>query len=103
MPGFREGFGNVARDEHRHVAYGTWFLQRTAGRDPALAEVMRARLHELIPVAAAVILPRGVDPTEEWELFGYTASEVNGFAYRSLSRRLKAIGVPLVAEEAHAA
>src|SRR5919199_791834 len=26
FPGFVEGFGNVARDEHRHVAYGTWYL-----------------------------------------------------------------------------
>ena len=24
----QEGFGNIARDEHRHVAYGTWFLQQ---------------------------------------------------------------------------
>ena len=28
LPGFVEGFQNVARDEHRHVAYGTWFLQQ---------------------------------------------------------------------------
>src|SRR5688500_3233961 len=28
LPGFAEGFANIARDEHRHVAYGTWFLQQ---------------------------------------------------------------------------
>ena len=28
MAGFLEGFKNVARDEHRHVAYGTWYLKR---------------------------------------------------------------------------
>src|SRR3954469_3467066 len=28
LPGFVEGFSNIARDEHRHVAYGTWFLQQ---------------------------------------------------------------------------
>jgi ribonucleoside-diphosphate reductase beta chain len=33
LPGFVEGFDNVARDEHRHVAYGTWFLQQTIRDD----------------------------------------------------------------------
>ena len=32
MPGFVEGFNKVARDEHRHVAYGTWYLKRACGR-----------------------------------------------------------------------
>jgi len=100
MPGFREGFGLVAQDEHRHVAYGTWYLQQTAGRDPLLAERMRRCLHDLIPVAAGVLVPVGVDPTEDWEVLGYTSEEINGFAFRSLSRRLKAIGVPLVAAAA---
>jgi ribonucleoside-diphosphate reductase beta chain len=95
LPGFVEGFQNVARDEHRHVAYGTWFLSRTAGDDDALAERMRSKLQELIPVAAGVLIPPGVDPDEEWELFGYTKSEVNEFAFNSLNRRLNAIGVPL--------
>lgn len=95
LPGFVEGFQNVARDEHRHVAYGTWFLQQTAGRDEKLADRMREKLQELLPVAAGVLVPKGQDPSEEWELFGYTSAEVNEFAFKSLSRRLKAIGVPL--------
>jgi ribonucleoside-diphosphate reductase beta chain len=95
FPGFVEGFGNVARDEHRHVAYGTWWLQQNAGSDDALAERMQAKLQELIPVAAGVLVPPGADPTEEWEILGYSSNEVNEFAFKSLSRRLKAIGVPL--------
>lgn len=102
LPGFVEGFQNVARDEHRHVAYGTWFLQQTAGEDERLADRMRAKLQELLPVAAGVLIPPGVNPDEEWELFGYTKSEVNEFAFKSLSRRLKAIGVPLQAAPAPA-
>src|SRR5947209_16267851 len=27
LPGFTEGFRNISRDEHRHVAYGTWYLK----------------------------------------------------------------------------
>jgi ribonucleoside-diphosphate reductase beta chain len=102
LPGFVEGFGNVARDEHRHVAYGTWYLQQTAGRDEALAHRMQSKLHDLLPVAALVLLPPGEDPNEDFEVFGYRWSEVNEFAFRALTRRLRAIGVPLGGEQAAA-
>jgi len=101
FPGFVEGFNNVARDEHRHVAYGTWYLQRTVGDDDSLAQRMQEKLQELIPIAAGVFVPPGHDPSEEWEILGYSSTEVSEFAFKSLSRRLKAIGVPL--EKARAA
>jgi len=97
LPGFVEGFKKVARDEHRHVAYGTWFLKEKCAEDPAMAELMRSQLHELLPVAAGVLVPKGADPND-WEMLGYTSAEVNEFAFKALTRRLKAIGVPLVAE-----
>ncbi len=100
LPGFVEGFENVARDEHRHVAYGTWYLAKTAGGEEALAERMRSKLQELIPVAAGVLVPPGQDPEADWELLGYTSQEINEFAFKSLTRRLKAIGVPLEAPAA---
>jgi ribonucleoside-diphosphate reductase beta chain len=95
FPGFVEGFQNVARDEHRHVAYGTWLLAKSAGEDEKLAERMQATLQELIPVAAGVLVPPGQDPSEEYEILGYSSQEVNEFAFKSLTRRLNAIGVPL--------
>src|SRR5262245_9914891 len=97
LPGFVEGFKKVARDEHRHVAYGTWYLKETCGSNPELADLMRATLQRLLPVASGVLVPTGQDPND-WEMLGYTSSEVNEFAFKALSRRLKAIGVPLVAE-----
>ncbi len=103
LPGFVSGFSNVARDEHRHVAYGTWYLARAAGRQAELAQRMRAKLQELLPVAAGVLVPKGQDPTQPWELFGYTSTEINEFAFKALTRRLKAIGVPLQAPDARAA
>jgi ribonucleoside-diphosphate reductase beta chain len=98
LPGFVEGFKKIARDEHRHVAYGTWFLMEKAGMDEALAERMREKLVELLPVAAGVLVPPGMQPGDDWELLGYSATEVNEFAFQSLTRRLKAIGVPLTTE-----
>ena len=94
LPGFLDGFKKISRDEHRHVAYGTWYLQQ-ACKDPALAERMQNRLAELLPIAAGVLVPKGKDPFGEWQLLGYTSTAVNEFAFTALSRRLKVIGVGL--------
>ncbi|HXF01282.1 MAG TPA: ribonucleotide-diphosphate reductase subunit beta [Solirubrobacterales bacterium] len=98
MQGFLEGFKNVARDEHRHVAYGTWYLKRACAGNEALANRVRATLSELLPIASGVLVPPGQDPND-WELLGYTSEQVNQFAYTALARRLKVIGVSLVAPE----
>jgi hypothetical protein len=49
-----------------------------------------------------VLVPIGYDIGDEWELFGYNSAQVNEFAFASMNRRLKAIGVPLQAAEAAA-
>jgi ribonucleoside-diphosphate reductase beta chain len=98
LPGFVDGFRKVARDEHRHVAYGTWFLKEKCRDDADLAALMRAKLVDLLPVASGVLVPKGADPND-WEMLGYTSAQVNEFAFNALSRRLKAIGVPLAAPE----
>jgi ribonucleoside-diphosphate reductase beta chain len=98
LPGFVDGFKKVARDEHRHVAYGTWFLRQKCRDDDRLAGRMRATLSELLPIASLVLVPQGVDPNDDWEMVGYTSAEINEFAFNALTRRLKAIGVPLAVE-----
>jgi ribonucleoside-diphosphate reductase beta chain len=98
LPGFVEGFKKVSRDEHRHVAYGTWFLKEKCGSDREMGERMRATLHDLLPTASGVLVPKGADPND-WEMLGYTSTQVNEFAFKALTRRLKAIGVPLLAPE----
>ena len=98
MQGFLEGFKNVARDEHRHVAYGTWYLKKACRDNPALADRIRARLSEHLPVASLVLVPPGKDPND-WELLGYTSEQVNKFAFTALTRRLKVIGISLTAPE----
>jgi len=93
LPGFTEGFRRIATDEHRHVAYGTWFLQRKAA-DPGLRRRIADRLLTLLPVTAGVLVPPGADPAS-WTLLGFGAEEINHFAFTALSRRLKVIGVDL--------
>ncbi len=94
MPGFAEGFANIARDEHRHVAYGTWFLQQKCAEERYRARVQET-LNELLPLAAGVLVPKGYAIGDDYEFFGYTAQEQAEFAYSALSRRLKVIGVGL--------
>jgi ribonucleoside-diphosphate reductase beta chain len=95
LPGFLEGFRKISQDEHRHVAYGTWFLQQKARQDPALAQRIVKTLQELIPIAAGVLTPRGFEIGEEYEILGVRSEEVHGFAFQALTRRLKVIGVSL--------
>jgi ribonucleoside-diphosphate reductase beta chain len=98
LPGFTEGFRNIARDEHRHVAYGTWYLQQKAA-DPGLRRRMEERLLALLPTAAAVLVPPGADP-EHWTLLGHSSEAITGFAFTALTRRLNVIGLDLAAAAA---
>jgi len=99
LPGFLEGFRKISQDEHRHVAFGTWFLQQKARQDPALARRIQQTLAELIPIAAGVLTPRGFEVGESYEILGVRSDEVHGFAFQALSRRLKVIGVSLAPAE----
>ncbi len=96
LPGHLEAFRRIAQDEHRHVAYGTWYLQKKA-RDPELARRVQDKLVQTLPAAAGVIVPPGFDADDEYEYLGATAQERNEFAYRALYRRLKVIGIGLPA------
>lgn len=96
LPGHLEAFKRIAQDEHRHVAYGTWYLQRRAS-DPELAKRVQDKLVQTLPAASGVIVPPGFEADEEYEYLGATAQERNEFAYRALYRRLKAIGIALPA------
>jgi ribonucleoside-diphosphate reductase beta chain len=95
LPGFVEGFSNIARDEHRHVAYGTWFLQQKLQEDQSLKQRVQDKLMELLPVAAGVLVPPGHELGDDYEFFGYTSKEQTEFAFTALTRRLKVIGVGL--------
>jgi hypothetical protein len=49
-------------------------------------------------MASLLELPPGIDPfTEEWELMGFKSADVNEFAFKALTRRLKVIRVSLPA------
>ena len=92
LPGFVAGFTNVARDEHRHVAFGAQFLREMATADTRYAEAIQRTLVECGPAADGVLEPRwireqGVEP------IGVDIDETRAFALKALERRLKVIGL----------
>lgn len=94
LPAFVKGFTNVARDEHRHVAFGARFLRDMAQEDPRYAEAIQRTLGEVAPIADSVLRPPWVDPADEdTEIFGTSVAETRAFAMRALERRMKVIGL----------
>src|SRR5437660_227081 len=93
LPGWVQGFKLISQDEHRHVAYGTWFLREKA-RDSSLRARISQCLAELLPLATGVLVPPGAKP-ESYTVLDYTMEETNTFAFNALSRRLKVIGIDI--------
>jgi ribonucleoside-diphosphate reductase beta chain len=92
LRGFSEGYGQIASDEQRHIAYGTWFLQEAVAADPAMSDVIRDQIRELLPAVAESISP----PSEgAWDVLGVEEGALGEFALGALSRRLALIGAPL--------
>jgi ribonucleoside-diphosphate reductase beta chain len=93
LPGFVEGFGNVARDEHRHVAFGSVFLREKAHEDERFKAAIQRTLEEALPIADGVFSPPWAEGGDDFELFGYSLNETRQFAATCLMRRLKVIGL----------
>ena len=96
LPGFRQGFTAVARDESRHVAFGVRFLREMVARDPRYKDLIRDELDRVTPVALTVIEPPGGDQTY-FDPLPYGPDELTAFALNSLSKRLKVIGLDAAA------
>jgi ribonucleoside-diphosphate reductase beta chain len=94
LPGFVKGFTLVARDEHRHVAFGARFLRDMARTDPRYVDAIQRTLVEVGPVADGVLKPHWMEGgDDEMTLFGVTVAETRAFAMKALERRMKVIGL----------
>ncbi len=92
LPGFVAGYTKIHGDEQRHIGYGTWYLREAIAADPAMADVVRATMLDLMPaVADSLEPPEGADTS----VLGASADELRAFALSGLSRRLKLIGISL--------
>jgi ribonucleoside-diphosphate reductase beta chain len=94
-PGFCEGFGLVERDEHRHVAFGVRFLRDAIREDARHRDTVERVVLELVPKAAYVFAPPYVTDASDYVTYGYTSRQIYGFAYRTLKRRMKVLGIEI--------
>jgi ribonucleoside-diphosphate reductase beta chain len=94
LPGFIEGYSKIHRDEQRHIGYGTWYLREAVAATPALGDVVRSTLRDLLPAVAESLTPPDREGAD-WDALGASAEEIREFAIGGLRRRLGIIGVPL--------
>jgi ribonucleoside-diphosphate reductase beta chain len=93
LPAFVRGFNFVARDEHRHVAFGARFLRDVVAEQPQHLQTIRRTLEEALTVADEVLRPPWVEDADNYEYFGVSLDETRAFAAQALTRRLKVIGL----------
>ena len=94
LPGFRQGFTAVNRDESRHVGFGVKFLADAIKDDPRHKQTVQDTLQETLPIGTLALSPPMVDDPYSFETpFGYTSEEIFGYAMKSLSKKLAAMGM----------
>jgi ribonucleoside-diphosphate reductase beta chain len=93
MPGMQQLVKLIARDERRHMAWGTFTVRRHIAGDHSLWDVVQTTLNELLTPALSII-----DITfDQYEKegrefpFGITRDELSGFATQQFSRRIEVI------------
>jgi ribonucleoside-diphosphate reductase beta chain len=92
LPGFAQGYGRIAADEQRHIAYGTWFLREAVSADRRMGDVMRGRLIDLLPSVAEAVSPPSAGA---FDALGVDDGALAAFGLDALNRRLAIIGVSL--------
>lgn len=94
LPGFRAGMENVALDEQRHIGFGVKLLADICREDERCKVAVAELLREVIPWAAAVLVPPGWD-RRYTEVFGFTLEEIGAEGAASLDMKLRSAGIPM--------
>ena len=92
LPGFREGIGNVSRDEQRHIAFGVKMIADLIREDAECLPAIEELLREVFPYTAAVLVPPGWDERYV-TAFGFTLEEIYTYGADALDARLRAAGI----------
>ena len=93
LPGFRQGFTAVARDESRHVGAGVRILQELIRMDGDCVDAVQQLICEVLPFATQQFQPPKADFTY-LTVLGYDTTELFRFGIESLNKRLRVAGVP---------
>jgi ribonucleoside-diphosphate reductase beta chain len=93
LPGFRDGFTHVNRDESRHVGFGVKFLADAIKEDERYKQVVQETLQETLPVGVLAFSPDWVEDRYDFVTPFYHSTEVFEYAMKSLSKKLAAMGM----------
>jgi ribonucleoside-diphosphate reductase beta chain len=94
LPGFRDGFTHVNRDESRHVGFGIRFLNDAINTDEHYRDLIQETLSSTLPTAVLAFSPGWVEDRYDFDTpFGYHSSEMFEYAMKSLSKKLAAMGM----------
>jgi ribonucleoside-diphosphate reductase beta chain len=94
LPGFRQGFTAVNRDESRHVGFGVKFLADAVKQDPSNRQVIADTLKETLPIATPALSPPMYEDPYNWvSPLGFTSEDMFDYAFKSLRKKLSAIGI----------
>ena len=92
LPGFAEGIAHVARDESRHMAFGIQTLTGLVAESRRNRSAVIAELDRVLPWAVSVFMPPKGDEGYI-RVFGIEPLDIYAFALRSLTAKLKRIGI----------
>jgi len=92
LPGFREGIGNVARDEQRHIAFGVKMIADLVREDPECEPAIAELLREVLSFTVAVFVPPGWDERYVTS-FGFTLEDIYTQGAEAMEGRLRAAGL----------
>ncbi len=92
LPAFREGMGNVSKDEQRHIAFGVKMVADLVREDPECKPAIEELLREIFPYTAAVFVPPGWDErlVTTW---GFTIDEIFTYGADAMEARFRAAGL----------
>ena len=92
LPGFREGIGNVSRDEQRHIAFGVKMVADLVREDPECVDAIAELLREILPFTSAVFIPPDWDERYVTS-FGFTLQDIYSQGADAIEGRLRAAGL----------
>jgi hypothetical protein len=95
LPAFREGMGNIATDEQRHIGFGVKLLADLNREDPVGVPKAVARiLRQVTRYTAQVLMPPGWDESY-LTVFNATFDSVGVEGLTSMTTKLRSAGLPL--------
>lgn len=85
MPALLKGIGYLKKDESRHIAYGTFLLQRLISEHPHIFDVVTKKMEELTPLSIQLNQEGMVEESP----FGNDFEDTMNFTLKQLSVRME--------------